>query len=58
MQEEYTMACDCSARESQMSEWESDFIESITDRLEEGKSLTRKQAEILDRIWEKVTASG
>ena len=49
------MAEDCMSREHKMTEWEQGFISSIYDRLGTGKSLTDKQSEILDRIWEKVT---
>jgi hypothetical protein len=34
--------------------WESDFVDSITDQIDVGGTLTRKQREILDRIHEKI----
>ena len=53
-----TMIDDCSDRESQMSEWECDFIESIDEQLYDTKSLSTKQIDILNRIWEKVAERG
>ena len=52
------MIDDCSDRESQMSEWECDFIESIDEQLYDTKSLSAKQIDVLNRIWEKVTKRG
>ena len=52
------MIDDCSDRESQMSEWECDFIESIDEQLYDTKSLSTKQIDVLNRIWEKVTKRG
>ncbi len=52
------MVEDCEKRESRMDEWEQDFISSLSDRLGDGKSLTDRQADKLDEIWEKVTEGG
>ena len=52
------MIDDYSDRESQMSEWECDFIESIDEQLYDTKSLSAKQIDVLNRIWEKVTKRG
>jgi hypothetical protein len=49
------MIQDCENREGQMSEWEQSFIDSISTRLGNGYSLTDKQKETLERIWNKVT---
>jgi hypothetical protein len=57
-EEHYSMVEDCTARESRLSEWEAGFIESITEALHNGKSLTERQEEILNSIWEKVTQKG
>lgn len=48
------MVEDCEVRQERMSEWEQQFIDSISRR----KSLTPKQEETLNEIWEKVTADG
>lgn len=52
------MVKDCEDRESLLDEWETGFISSIRDRLENGKSLTDTQEEKLDKIWDKVTQNG
>lgn len=57
-QEHVDMVADCAARESKLDAWESTFIESINDRLDSQQSLTAKQVEKLEQIWEKVTKSG
>lgn len=46
---------DCEARESRLTEWERDFIDSIG---KQSFPLTSKQAETLDQIWDKATAKG
>lgn len=56
MDEHEDMVNDCLARDSKLTEWEQDFIRSIHAWLESGSTLTDKQAERLDRIWERVTA--
>jgi hypothetical protein len=49
---------DCVARESRLSEWDRDFIDSIERRLAAGLSLSPKQSDKLDEIWERATAKG
>lgn len=49
---------DCEARESRLSDWDRDFIDSIKLRLSSGIALTPKQIEKLDQIWERATARG
>jgi len=39
-----------------LSEWETEFIESIGRQVAAGRELSDKQDEILERIWKKVTA--
>lgn len=51
-QEWVLMVEDCETRQEKMSEWEQSFIDSISRR----ESITNKQKETLDKIWEKVTA--
>jgi hypothetical protein len=46
---------DCENRESKLSEWERDFIDSLKRQLEAGRSLTVKQDELLNVIWDRVT---
>ena len=52
------MIADCEARESRLTEWEASFIDSLSKQLERGRSLTEKQDETLNRIWDKVTENG
>ena len=52
------MIDDCAARESRMTEWECSFVESLDEQLFDTKSLSTKQIDVLNRIWEKVTARG
>ncbi len=56
--EHETMIADCEARESRLSEWESEFIQSLRERIDAGRSLTDKQAETLDRVWTRATHKG
>ncbi len=51
MEEHTQMINDCIDRESRMSDWETNFIDSISNY----ESITSKQAKVLERIWEKVT---
>jgi len=46
---------DCEARDSKLSEWEQQFIDSISRQLAKNGSLSQKQRERLEIIWEKVT---
>jgi hypothetical protein len=56
--EYYQLLDDCEARESQLTDWERNFIDSLRNRLDKEDSLTPKQIETLDTIWERVTAKG
>lgn len=47
---------DCEKRESMLSDWEREFIDSIGERLSRGRSLTTRQIETLESIWDRVTA--
>jgi len=51
------MVEDCEKRESKMSEWECGFIQSMRETIDagNGRNLSPKQIEIIERIWEKVT---
>ena len=48
------MVEDCERREWRLTEWESDFIENVSHGFSEGRTLTPRQAETLEEIWEKV----
>lgn len=37
-----------------LTDWESDFVDSIGEQLDMGRDLSRKQRETLDRIHEKI----
>lgn len=56
--EQLTMVEDCEERESRLTEWEAGFLDSIRRRLEQEKPLSEKQADTLDRIWERATEKG
>lgn len=56
--EHYQMIEDCEARESLLSTWEAGFIDSAKDYMEDGHSLSPKQVETLEKIWDRVTARG
>lgn len=49
---------DCETRESRLSHWEAQFIDSIRRQLEAGRDLSEKQSELLDSIWTKVMERG
>jgi len=53
--EHQQMVQDCETRESKLTDWERGFIDSISRQIAEGRSLSDKQAERLDTIWERVT---
>lgn len=55
MTEHEQLIADCEQRESKLTDWERTFIDSISMQLSRGKSLTEKQAETLDAIWERIT---
>jgi hypothetical protein len=51
-----SMIEDCQNREEKLTDWERSFIDSIERQLSQpGSSLSEKQRETLDRIWERVT---
>ena len=52
------MIADCEDRESQLTEWEADFLESISDYIDNGNRLSEKQIEALTSIWGRVTKRG
>ena len=50
-EEQATMIEDCENRSSQLSDWEAEFIDSISRQ----ETLTDKQIAVLDRVWERIT---
>lgn len=58
MTEHEQMLDDCEQRESRLSDWERQFVDSIGKQLRDGRSLTEKQAARLDEVWNKATARG
>ncbi|MDB5814453.1 MAG: hypothetical protein JWN23_1570 [Rhodocyclales bacterium] len=53
-----TLIEDCEKRSERMTDWESQFIDSLSNQLALERRPTPKQIETLDAIWEKVTARG
>ena len=53
--EVYEQIQDCENRSEKLSDWELGFIDSISRQLAKTGSLSQKQIETLDRIWERVT---
>lgn len=49
---------DCRKRDHMLSAWDADFLDSIAGRLDENRTLTVKQVEKLDEIWDKATSKG
>lgn len=37
-----------------LSDWESEFIDSVTTRLESGRALSEAQLESLEKIWNRI----
>ncbi len=56
--EQLQMVEDCMARESKLTAWEVDFLESIETLLEQGWKLTDRQDDVLNSIRERVTSRG
>jgi hypothetical protein len=53
-----TMIGDCMARESKLTDWERQFIDSIESWIDKGQMISLKQNFLLEEIWERVTAPG
>lgn len=50
---------DCETRESRLSNWERQFLDSLKAQLAvAGGAPTSRQREKLEEIWERVTARG
>ena len=51
-----TMLDDCENRDRLLTDWERGFIDSLRKFIEHDRVPSAKQIEVLDRIWERVTA--
>jgi len=52
--EEYLVAClSEEASDSKFTDWERSFIMSLAKQVGQGRKLSDKQKEILERLWEK-----
>lgn len=49
------LIADCEARSEKLSEWEANFIQSIREQFDRRGTLSERQEEILNEIWDKVT---
>jgi hypothetical protein len=58
MQEHLQLIDDCEARESRLTDWERGFMDTTRNQIGKGRALTEKQAERLQKIWDRVTAKG
>ena len=38
----------------ELTQWEIDFIDSITIQIEQGKELSWKQSKTINRIWKRI----
>jgi hypothetical protein len=52
------MLDDCESRDDNMNDWESGFCESIRAQLDNGRSLSSRQIEMLEKIWDRLTERG
>lgn len=50
-----TMIDDCEKRDRKLSDWEINFIDSLSVQLGRGNALTDKQVKKLTETWERVT---
>lgn len=53
-----TMIEDCENRESRLGDWARGFVDSVKSQRAAGKTLTEKQADTLESIWNKATEKG
>lgn len=58
MDDNEQMLKDCEDRESKLTDWERSFIDSLQRQWEVKGSLSPRQAEVLEKIWERVTSKG
>jgi hypothetical protein len=54
-QDEYlAMIRDCEENDSKLTDWERNFLDSVSDALSKGYTLSTKRLDVLNTIWEKV----
>lgn len=58
MDEILLMIGDCEKRESKLDDWERGFMDSLTNRIGEGRGITKLQEDKLEDIWTRVTREG
>ena len=46
------------SREDRLTEWEAEFLDSIETQMVSKNTISQKQIDVLERIWEKVTSRG
>jgi len=46
---------DCEAREESLTDWERNFIDSIRHQFDKNGSLSERQYEVLEKIWNRIT---
>jgi hypothetical protein len=52
--EHYLVACLREERDDpKFSDWEKEFIGSIANQIDQGRALSEKQKDILERLWKK-----
>jgi hypothetical protein len=52
--DEYLLAClRDEVNDPKFSDWERDFITSLSRQVSQGRKLSEKQKQILERIWDK-----
>jgi hypothetical protein len=49
---------DCEKRAERLTDWETNFIDSLRRQVERGRSLSDRQIETLDGVWERITKRG
>lgn len=53
-----TLIEDCEKRDDRLTEWETQFIDSLGRQIAAGRRPSPKQIETLERIWDKATERG
>ena len=53
-----TLIEDCEQRSERLTDWELQFIDSLSEQLLSGRRPSARQVEVLDSIWEKATEKG
>lgn len=50
--------CEVDRRSKYLTDWETEFLASIRTQLENSRTLSIKQIETLEGVWEKATKNG